>query len=81
MKTIIFKVPDGYNIRHSFYKLKSLDDDYVETRGRPNNYLNPEEDEQATLKEIKRAYNKKYYDKKKQNLLMNKDAVSTTTKV
>jgi hypothetical protein len=34
LQTVIIDVPEGCGMRHSFYKVKTLDPDYVETRGR-----------------------------------------------
>ena len=52
LTTFVFDVPEGYKMRHSFYKVQTLNPDYVETRGRkPNDNGN----------EKVKNYNKKYY--------------------
>lgn len=72
LRTIIIDVPEGYNVRNSIYKVKTLDPQYVETRGRKP-YM-----DQATLEEREgrskwqaenrdkiKISNKRYYEKKK----------------
>ena len=60
MTTFVFDVPEGYKMRHSFYKVQTLNPDYVETRGRKSK---DDGDDKV------RNYNKKYYAKKKKKIL------------
>ena len=60
LTTFVFDVPEGYKMRHSFYKVQTLNPDYIETRGRKSK---DDGDDKV------RNYNKKYYEKKKKKLL------------
>jgi hypothetical protein len=60
LTTFVFDVPEGYKMRHSFYKVQTLNPDYVETRGRKSK---DDGDDKV------RNYNKKYYAKKKKKIL------------
>lgn len=72
LQTFVIDVPEGYNMRHSFYKVQSMSKDYVETRGRKP-YIDLENIDDRDVKSKWKAlnrekvqiYNKRYYDKKK----------------
>ena len=61
LTTFVFDVPEGYKMRHSFYKVQTLNPDYVETRGRK-----PSDSEKN---DKVKDYNKTYYEKRKKKLL------------
>lgn len=73
-RTYTITVPEGYNMRSpSFYMLKSLQEDYVETRGRPQKDDDdidiPDKKLDCKSKEKRKYYNRIYYLRKKNGLL------------
>lgn len=67
-------VPDGYSLRcPTFYKKKSMADDYVETRGRPQkedyDIEIPDKNIDFKSKEKRKYYNRLYYIRKKNGLV------------
>lgn len=74
--TYTVDVPEGCGMRsHSFYKLKTLQDDYVERRGRPpksdDDIEIPDKNLPFNSKEKQRYKNRLYYIRKKNGLVNN----------
>ena len=69
--TIEIDVPDGYKFRYEVYKLKSLDPNYVESRGRyrtldaTSTDLKPKQEWLVKNQTYVQNYNRDYYLKSK----------------
>ena len=79
LQTFIIDVPEGCGMRHSFYKVKTLDPNYVETRGRkPYTEDTNLENKSASAKwklinrDHVKEYNRLHYKQKKLFLLKRK---------
>ena len=65
--TIEIDVPDGYKFRYEVYRLKSLDPNYVENRGRNrtldanSTYLKPKQEWALKNLTYVQSYNRDYY--------------------
>lgn len=71
IQIIEIDVPEGYKFRYEVYKLKSLDPNYVESRGRnptldPNSKdLKPKQEWTVKNRTHVQSYNREYYLKNK----------------
>ena len=72
LQTITIDVPEGYKRMYSVYKVKSLDVNYIENRGRnrrmdesaPN--LKPKQVWELAHRDHVKSYNRDYYLKRKE---------------
>jgi hypothetical protein len=71
IQTIEIDVPEGYKFRYEIYKLKSLDPNYVENRGRNRTLdanstdLKPKQEWLVKNRTYVQNYNREYYLKSK----------------
>jgi len=85
IQTIEIDVPEGYKFRYEVYKLKSLDPNYVENRGRnptldPNSTnLKPKQEWLVENRTYVQNYNRDYYQKSKAKKKAMAEAEQTNT--
>ena len=71
IQTISIDVPEGFKLKYSVYKVKSLDVNFIENRGRNRRmdetapYLKPNQIWEIAHRDHVKSYNREYYLKSK----------------